>query len=276
MNKKLMVIGGDTRQQYLYKSLKKRGLVVEKCFLEGTEGNRQAQLDLLSQGDLVILPVPTTKDKNSLYAPQFAGPVLLSEIFGAIKPGAVVFTGGPVAQVASHPDLQLVDLLEDEPLVLKNALATAEAALSILIAQTDITLHKSRVLLLGYGRIAQFLARYLQALGALVTVAARNPTARAKAVADNCTAMDFTELDPYLLHYEIIVNTVPALVLDKQRLLKVDRDCYLLDLASNPGGIDFNAAKTLQLQTNHALALPGKYSPKSAAAYIEQKVLAYI
>ena len=60
----------------------------------------------------------------------------------------------------------------------------------------------------------------------------------------------------------------------KQQLLKVSPDCLLVDLASKPGGIDYKAAEILRLNTVQALALPGKYSPYSAAQYMAEVITA--
>ncbi len=39
--------------------------------------------------------------------------------------------------------------------------------------------------------------------------------------------------------YPLIINTVPALLLDAQMLAAVQPDALVLDLASKPGGDDF-------------------------------------
>ena len=61
-------------------------------------------------------------------------------------------------------------------------------------------------------------------------------------------------------------------MLDKDNLENVRKDALVIDLASKPGGIDFEAAKDLKLNTIHALSLPGKYSPLSAAEYIYETI----
>ncbi len=46
----------------------------------------------------------------------------------------------------------------------------------------------------------------------------------------------------------------------------------LLDLASAPGGTDFAAAEKLGIQAVHALSLPGKTAPATAAKAIAQTI----
>ena len=75
-----------------------------------------------------------------------------------------------------------------------------------------------------------------------------------------------------LSEYDVIVNTVPHLILTEERLKYVKDDCLLVDLASNPGGIDKRAAKNKKLKLIWALALPGKVAPTTTAEFIKETV----
>ena len=52
-----------------------------------------------------------------------------------------------------------------------------------------------------------------------------------------------------------------------------DKGTLLIDLASRPGGVDFNAAAELQIKTIWALSLPGRVAPKSAGQIIKTTIL---
>ena len=52
----------------------------------------------------------------------------------------------------------------------------------------------------------------------------------------------------------------------------IKEDCLLIDLASNPGGIDKRAAKDRNLKLIWALALPGKVAPITTAEFIKETV----
>lgn len=56
--------------------------------------------------------------------------------------------------------------------------------------------------------------------------------------------------------YDVIFNTVPSLLFDRPALKALDKGTLLIDLASRPGGVDFNAAAELQIKTIWALSLP--------------------
>ena len=82
----------------------------------------------------------------------------------------------------------------------------------------------------------------------------------------------FDKLKDSLNNYEIIINTVPILIFKKEELEEVHPKTLIIDLASKPGGIDFDTAQKLGINTIHALSLPGKYSPQSAANFIEEAI----
>ena len=45
-----------------------------------------------------------------------------------------------------------------------------------------------------------------------------------------------------------VFNTIPCLIIDKKELLLINKKTLIIDLASNPGGIDQNVAKELNLK----------------------------
>jgi dipicolinate synthase subunit A len=67
---------------------------------------------------------------------------------------------------------------------------------------------------------------------------------------------------------DIIINTVPSKILDKNLLAIVRQDALLIDLASIPGGVDFEYAKERGLKIIHELGIPGKTAYKTAAVYM--------
>ena len=68
--------------------------------------------------------------------------------------------------------------------------------------------------------------------------------------------------------FDIIINTIPAIVLTKEVLDRVKQDAIIIDLASIPGGTDFEYAEKRGIKANHALSLPGKLFNYSASSVI--------
>ena len=52
------------------------------------------------------------------------------------------------------------------------------------------------------------------------------------------------------------------------RLRELPRDCLCIDLASTPGGVDFDAAHEQGLNCIWALGLPGKVAPHTAGVIL--------
>lgn len=153
-----------------------------------------------------------------------------------------------------------------------NAVPTAEGALYLAMESTDHTLHGSRCLIIGYGRIGRLLADRLLSLGAEVTVSARKYGDLAWIQAWGCQSIQTGALTGQLDRFDLIFNTAPALILDGARLRETREDCVIIDLASAPGGVDRKAAQRLDRQVICAPGLPGKVAPRTAAAAIRDSV----
>ena len=65
---------------------------------------------------------------------------------------------------------------------------------------------------------------------------------------------------------------MPHIILNEEKLKYVKKDCLLIDLASNPGGIDKKAVKDNQLKFVWALSLPGKVAPTTSAEFIKDTI----
>ena len=138
--------------------------------------------------------------------------------------------------------------------------------------QLPITLHGARVLVVGFGRVGRAVAQRMAALGARVTVAARRYESLAWAQAIGYGAEQTGQLAGWLCGYDLVVNTVPALVLEEAELADLKPDCLVLDLASKPGGVDLEAAARLGRNVIWALSLPGKVAPTTAGAAIKNTI----
>lgn len=160
--------------------------------------------------------------------------------------------------------LILVEMAEVDEIAILNSIPTAEGAIQVAMENTPITIHGSRCLVLGLGRCGTTLVQRLVALGAKVTVASRSESDLARAVALNCQPLPLTSLNTST-DYDLIFNTIPALVLPRSYLRLLDAETVIIDIASGPGGCDYTAAEQLGLRAIHALSLPGKVAPKTAA-----------
>lgn len=152
--------------------------------------------------------------------------------------------------------------------IFSNAVPTAEGAIQLAMEELPVTIQGLRALVIGNGRIGRAVAGRLSCLGADVTVSARRADDFARIETACWHALDTRQLTGHLAGFELVVNTVPAPVLGAAGLAELPSDCLLIDLASKPGGIDFDAAAALGRRVIWALSLPGKVAPISAARAI--------
>ncbi len=270
------VIGGDFRQVVLASLLAKKGYTVTLFACErqplpaGVQTCTQLE-DCLAVADCILLPMPLTRDQIHVYTPLLNTSLRLDTLFAAIPAHATVIAGAvtpSVRRLAQSHAFSLFDLLDYEQLAIANAIPTAEGALQIAMEELPITLHGAQVLVLGYGRIGRVLAHHLQSWQAQVTVAVRSSIDRALLRSAGLPALHSHNLVGELAPFSCILNTVPAPLLGEAELATAQPDCLLIDLASDAGGMDKAAAAKQGLRLIHALSLPGKVAPISAAVAI--------
>ena len=276
------ILGGDKRQLFLADSLIKDGRSV---ILGGFDTLRSfgniAIADIrtaLEYSDALILPVPCVRTDGSLNAPFASGGIYFDSDELEIMKKKPVFTSMKERLVRAYPDLKgarLYDYAARDDFAILNAVPTAEGAAECAMSAFEGTLAGARCLVTGYGRIGKVLSRLLHSLGAKVTVSARSDTDRAYIQAFGYGFVNTTELRE-VRGFDVVFNTVPFLLFDETLLKNTDRDTLLIDLASLPGGVDFDAASALRIDAQRALSLPGKCAPKTAGEIIKTTVFRII
>lgn len=276
------VIGGDLRQVFLKQELEKKGFAV--CHyglcaaLPDDTSHASSLAQALALAPAVLAPIPiASKNHLNCRASEIPEQELpLSALLDWLHSGQKLFAGcipSSFSREARAKGIDLFDYMEDEELAVYNSIATAEGAIAEAITKSPRNLHKSKCLVLGYGRCGKTLAACLKGLFCRVTVCARNPRIRAEAAvtADHVISPD--GLDGNLGQYDFIFNTIPCQLLDARRLSTADGGTLILDLASAPGGVDQKAASSLKLSAFQCPGLPGKYAPRSSAEAMAETVL---
>lgn len=154
-----------------------------------------------------------------------------------------------------------------------NAIPTAEGAIALAMQHSPRTIFESYCAVIGYGCIGYALSKRLSALGAKVTVYARSESALAKARGDGMCPQQIGLLGKQ--DHDLVFNTVPAMVLGAKQL-KGLKNAFIIDLASKPGGVDFEAADALSIKYVHALALPSKCAPVTAGEILADTVISIL
>lgn len=279
----ILIAGGDLRQVHLASRLAGEYEVLAFGLDEAAQWkgpvrilrSLQAEREVLRRVDALILPMPAMENDVYIHAPFAEKKIRAEELLETLQESAVVLAGklnAGLSKALNAHGLSYDDYLEREELAVANAVPTAEGALQIMMEELPVTVNGLDVLIVGSGRISKVLRKMLTALGAHVTVSARKHEDFAWIEADHCKAVHTKDLEDIIGDYDLVVNTVPAKVLAEPVLERVKPNALLLDLASKPGGIDFEEANRLGVKTIWALSLPGKVAPLSAGEIIYQTV----
>lgn len=284
-NIKLALLGGDERQSYLARKLADRGFettvwgIVAGLEIGKAVRCRDAQ-SAIESASAVVLPLPASLDGVCVNCSDPDSDRL--KLISLLDHCNVPIFGGKLGESfrlsASARKKHVIDYFESETLQIKNATPTAEGAIYLAMQNMKKTLCGSRAAVVGYGRIGRMLACLLGKMGADVTVAARNLRQLAEA---SSFGNDTVRISPTFAlgglgrlceegSFDVIFNTVPARLFDKEVIEMLPKSVLLIDLASVPGGVDFAAAKEKGINAIWALSLPGKYAPESAGRIIAE------
>lgn len=266
------IVGGDGRELEILRHVLAEGAEVRCCGLppeaEKVLGRPQCRelAEAVTDAEVVLAPVPLITPEGAIYAPQWHEPLRIEPAaFAGIRRGALVILGTSdprLEEIGQRHNLRLVEYGDDDELMILRAPAIAEGAIASAIAHTDFTLHDSRSVVVGFGRIGFAMTRTLLGLGVQVTVAARNAVQRARAWEIGASAVPLDGLAEAAAGADLVFNTVPTLLLTRDVLARMQPHAFLLDMAGAPGGTDFAAAAELKINAVLGRGLGGR-APKT-------------
>jgi dipicolinate synthase subunit A len=278
---KIAVLGGDDREIILVSELVRMGATV---VVAGIPKNKighgaftvNSPEEACKEAEVIVLPLPGTNAEGVIRAVYLEEKLVLTEAAVSMAaPGALVIIGSArpfLKEWCKKYNLKLLEIVDMDEVAILNSIPTAEGALQIAMEETNITIHGSKTCILGFGRIAITLARVLKALGSDVTVVARSDGQLARAYEMGCKRAAYHELREIMNSVDIVFNTVPSLVLDANILKYSNPEVVIIDLATQPGGTDFEAANAYGIKAILAPGLPGKVAPLTAGKILADVV----
>ena len=193
----------------------------------------------------LLLPVPSFP----------AGDTFLAYYLGRL-PDDLIVTGGNLDSplLAGYT---VVDFLRDPYYLATNAAITADCAMELVREHFPGNAKKASALIIGWGRIGKCLAKLLDQAGAKVGISARNPRDLAMLQALGYEAIPISELAVVSNRFDMVLNTVPEMVLPNPQLKS---GCLAMELASKPGigGDGILSAR----------GLPGRMAPQRSGKLI--------
>ncbi len=278
-----LIVGGDDRLVELAAIFERNGMKISTYGMDKVEIKNVENFlymdEALENSDVIVCPIPFSKDVHKINSKYSSIDIEIEELFKKLGAGKKLMLGAInnySKELAKKYSIEYADYYNDESYQILNTIPTAEGALSIIINETRETLFGSKILVLGYGRIGKLLSEYLKALRSEVYVEARKDSDLTWINTRGMKAVPIEQLQLYLGEIDVIVNTVPAKMLDCRMLDLVKKEVFILDLASTPGGIDFVHAAEKGIKAVHALGIPGKIACRSAAVYIYDTIMKII
>lgn len=213
------------------------------------------------EGELILLPVPTTRDNRYINGTDLT----VDEILPLIKRNTAV-TGYNIPKKILDRVVDVgargFDAAMDEEFLTDNAELTARGTIGYILTNMKTDLSEMSVGVVGYGRIGMRLIRLLLLFGAKITLyTRRRETAlemcemgiSASVIGEEC---DFSGLD-------ILINTAPARQIDESALPEATQ---IIDLAS--GSAFVPSERVVRLPS-----IPARYYPLTAGRLYAKAIL---
>ena len=284
MTKQIMILGGDARFHYLSQAIKSDlyqcsgAKVIEVGNPLAKDSMSQAKLLAeLERSDIIILPIPYSIDGVHLKWGAADTPPLLTILQECFREGQTIFGGvlkPDLIRQMHEKGVTVYDFMKMKGVAELNAVATAEGAIAEAIFAMPGNLENSKCLVLGYGICGKEIAEKLKPLSEEVTIMARREEVREEAKKNGLKVLPmFSELNMLTDDYQLIINTIPSVVLNRKALNMISKDAVIIDIASNPGGTDFEAAGEMGIAAKLCLGIPGKYAPKRSGEILAEIVI---
>lgn len=272
MSYNFFIVGGDKRILYLAEMLSEEGnnikiLGFDKLFddneiFENKNFKKAVSINEIKKDDIIISSIPLSIDGINIYTP-FSNNNFNLEILKGRK-----FIAGKIPKELKENGC--LDVLDNEELTMLNTIPTAEGAIAKAIEETDITIENSNCLVLGFGRVGKILSYKLKMLNANVYAESRNEKTLAEIKAYGYFPVKLEEIEKNICKMDVIFNTIPEKILGKNQLIYMNNKSIIIDLASKPGGTDFEVAKKMKIKAILYSGIPGKVASKTSALYLKE------
>lgn len=262
-------LGGDKRNCILSNMLESEYQILRY----GTGMEKEVDYnECIRRAKYIVLPIPISTDGENLFMPFDNTKIKLNDLYNSVH-GKILICGALKNNIKENfeKDNKVIDVMMNEELTLKNTIPTAEGVIKIIIENTETTIDNSNIAIIGFGRVGKKIAELLNSLNSNVfcTDIKKEEVANIERCGYNVLNSDCRSLSKF----DVIINTVPKIIIDKKELELIDKKTLIVDVASNPGGINYEYAKANGYNCIHALGLPGKIAPETSAKYIKEVLI---
>jgi len=274
----IIILGGDARQLEVIDKLSELDATLDIVGFDQLDryyaGVTKADIEDIqySSVDAIVLPAGGTYNDGTVQTVFSDNSVRMTEEWlQQTSEHCTIYTGIStpyLRECAKACDREVVQLFERDDVAIYNSIPTVEGTLMIVIQNMDMTIHQSNVIILGLGRTGYTMARIFAALGANVCVGARGSDSLARISEMGMVPFHIKELEDYVTHVDVCINTIPSRILTGRVLSKMPLHTLVVDIASHPGGTDFRYAEKRGIKAMHVLGIPAMVAPKTAGRII--------
>lgn len=261
---KILILGGDSRQKYLFRLLIENGNEVEHIC---SDFNKEQ----ISEANIIILPIPVTKDNELIFCTDGEFNLTIDDFLGYISPSASVFGGMfslDFEEKLKEKNITYYDFGKDESFTRFNAHLTAQGVLRLLLENAERYLPSKKVLITGYGRISKALVSFLKGLSMDVYIAARSVSQRNEAELFGLKAIDICDIERSVYVFDYIINTVPFQIFSSDAVRNIKQGAVYFEVASRPFGAGEKDFEETGKKYILASQLPGRFYPEQSAGAI--------
>ena len=262
MNNIVYIYGNDKRQYYIAEMLNEYGYTtIDVPLSDYDELSADYTTAEIPDKEILLLPVPASKE-------------IINSIIPFVHSGTYILSGSlpeDFTRLCSLEHAHIFNYMKLPAVAIKNAVATAEGAICEAIKASPYNLQGSKSLVIGYGKCGSVLCNKLNALNADVSVLTRSESGKTHAEACGYNLFNNNYSD-----FDFIFNTAPALVITKDVINLLKPECVIIDIASAPGGTDFEYCKEKGITAHLCPGLPARYSPKTSAKIIFDECIRFL
>ena len=265
-NDKIYIFGDDDRQHALFSLFLKKGFntaISSNCFSDETKKVRYSHYFNENKSfegtDFLIFPIPIKKE-------------MIDNIFPFAHKNNYIIGGlfdKELINFCKYYGISYYDLYKSGSFVANNAKITAEGAVFNAMQSSKITISGSRCLVIGYGNCGKKICGLLKYMKAQISVVENNICSKCHNVSFYNDINDIKSVH----NLDFIFNTAPSAVLTQNILERLSKNVTIIDIASAPGGTDFDYCTKHDITAKLCPGIPGIYAPVTAAHIIFNEIV---
>lgn len=224
--------------------------------------------DTSAKEELILLPVPTTRDKVHLKDTDLKLSYVAEKVSEGVLVAGYAIPDGTAFEISRRGGA-IYDASLDEGFLYENAVLTADGTVGHILTELPRAPKDLHIGIVGYGRIGGCLLSRLLFLGAKVTVFSGRERTRLELCESGVTALARDEIKD-VTDMDILINTAPAPLLDTETVERLSSlGCHILDLASGRYLPEHSAVTKLA-------SVPDAMYPESAGRIYASHILAHL